>query len=132
MLKKVLKVTYSSLTEEIWKEAESSLASASLEVKQSNVKSYRKVFPDEVKLALTRHEITANNVNELSFVIDRYYGITYKSTGTGNFTSFSKNVMEPTLSSVKKMYEIDGASVYGASVFLGEMKGIRIIKEINE
>jgi hypothetical protein len=132
MLKKVLKVTYASLTKEIWKEAESSLASASLEVKQSNVKSYRKVFPDEVKLALTRHEITANNVNELSFVIDRYYGITYKATGTGNFSSFSKNVMEPTLSSVKKMYEIDGASVYGASVFLGQMKGIRIIKEINE
>lgn len=132
MLKKVLKVSYSKLTKEIWTEAETSFATASYEVKQETVKSYRKVFPDEIKLALSRHEISGNNINELSFVIDRYAGLTYKSTGTGNFSSFSKNVIEPTLSSSKKMYDIDAASVYGASVFLGQLKGIRIIKELND
>lgn len=132
MLKKTLKVSYATLTKELWKEAESSLSSASYEIKQEDVKSFRKVFPDEVKLALTRHEISGTNINELSFVIDRYYGITFKSSGTGNYTSFSKNVMEPTLSNVKKVYDIDAASVYGATVFLGELKGIRIIKELND
>lgn len=131
MLKKILKKTYSEITKEIWKEAEKSLATASYEIKQENVKSYRKVFPDEIKLALTRHEISANNANELSFVIDRSYGLTFKTTN-GSFDSFSKNVLEPTLSSTKKMYDIDAASVYGASVFQYQLKGIRIIKELNE
>jgi len=119
-------------TTEIWTEAETSLASASYQVKQENVKSYRKVFPDEIKLALSRHEISGNNINELSFVIDRFAGLVYKSSGDGSFTSFSKNVVEPTLSTAKKMYEIEAASVYGASVFLGELKGVRVIKEIND
>jgi len=132
MLKKVLKVSYSKLTKEIWTEAETSLASASYEIKQENVKSYRKIFPDEIKLALSRHEISGNNINELSFVIDRFAGLTYKSSGTGSFTGFSKNVVEPTLSTTKKLYEIEAASVYGASVFLGQLKGIRIIKELND
>ena len=132
MLKKILKVSYSKLTKEIWTEAETSLASASYQVKQENVKSYRKVFPDEIKLALSRHEISGNNINELSFVIDRFAGLVYKSSGDGSFTSFSKNVVEPTLSTAKKMYEIEAASVYGASVFLGELKGVRVIKEIND
>lgn len=94
--------------------------------------SIGELIPDEIKLALSRHEISGNNINELSFVIDRFAGLTYKSSGTGSFTGFSKNVVEPTLSTTKKMYEIEAASVYGASVFLGQLKGIRIIKELND
>ncbi|GMQ29960.1 hypothetical protein [Algoriphagus confluentis] len=133
MLKKILKASYSKITKEIWTEAEQYFVSASYEIKQEHVKTYRVVFPDEIKMAISRHEISGQNINELSFVIDRFYGITYKSSnGIGTFDSFSKDVIEPTLSSAKKMYDIEAASVYGASVFLGELKGIRITKELND
>lgn len=139
MLKNSIKSTYSAITKEIWKEMESSLASASLAVKQQHVKSFRKVFPDEIKFALTRYEAIGNNVNELHFVIDRSFNVIYKSgpntlnkDGSTSYYSFAQNVLEPTYKGSKKVYEIDAASVYGATVYNQQTKGIRIIKELND
>ncbi|MDN3203974.1 hypothetical protein [Algoriphagus sediminis] len=132
MLKGTLKKSYSEITKAIWKDAESSFASASLAIKQQDLKSYRVVFPDEIKINLSRYEIVGTNENELSFIIDRFVGIEYSATGTGAPTSFSQNVLQPTLSNVKKMHKIDAAAVYGGAEFLGDIKGVRVIKELND
>ncbi|TVP53274.1 MAG: hypothetical protein EA341_01240 [Mongoliibacter sp.] len=130
-MNKMVSTGLGKLAELVWKETESFLASASLDVKNEKVKSYRKIFPDKIKVMLSKAEDERLNSNNMNFVIDRYFQITYNATGNAQFNSLYQNILGPTFKTSKKLYEIEGASVYGAAVFGGQTKGIRIIKEID-
>lgn len=95
------------------------------------MKAWRKIFPDKFKVMLSRKEAVLTNANEIHLVIDRHFSISYKQIGQGQ--NYVEKVLKPTFDeSKKKLYEIDGASVYGAAIFKGQLKGIRIIKELND
>lgn len=130
ILNKSVSSSLSKASELIWKETEQILAGASYEIKQERIKSYRKIFPDQIKLFIGRNEAYQLNSNEMSFVLDRFFQVSYSASGTAQYSDFSKNVLEPTFSNQKKLYEIEGASVFGAAIFNGQTKGIRIIKEM--
>jgi hypothetical protein len=127
---KIIASSLGKLTELVWKEAEKSLSPASYEVKQEEIKTYRKIFPDKIKFMISRVETQGTNSNNISFVIDRHFQVNYNSTGNAQYNSWHQNILSPTLQSSKKMYEIEGASVFGAAIFNGQTKGIRIIKEL--
>ncbi len=129
ILNKTVSSSLSKISELIWKETEQLLANASFEIKQEQIKSYRKIFPDKIKLFIGRNEAVQLNSNEMSFVLDRFFQVSYSASGTAQYSDFSKNVLGPTFNQ-KKLYELEGASVFGAAIFNGQTKGIRIIKEI--
>ncbi|SIS80466.1 hypothetical protein [Belliella pelovolcani] len=123
-----VKLSLAKLTEKVWKEAEKSFATASYEITQERIKTYRKIFPNKTKMMLSRFEAVLNNSNEINLNIDRQFRVSYNNqSGDG----FYENLIIPTLGQ-KKMYDIEGASVYAAAQFRNQIKGIRITKEIND
>jgi hypothetical protein len=129
-LKKITEKKLTDLTKDIWKEAEETFATSSYQIKNERYKAYRKVFPDETKVVIGRWEVSQNNSNEISLVIDRSFGVTWSWT-SGVDPNFFNQVLTPTVTKNKIAYKIDAASVFGAANFLNETKGIRIIKELN-
>lgn len=127
----LIKSSFSTITKNVWNEAEQYFANSSYEIKKEEVKAWRKVFPDKFKVMLSRKEAVLTNANEIHLVIDRHFSISYKQTGIDQ--NYAEKVLKPTFDeSKKKLYEIDGASIYGAAIFKGQLKGIRIIKELND
>lgn len=130
-LKGTLKTSLSKISKKIWEESESTFANASLEIKKEEIKAWRKIFPNEFKVLLSRKEAVIENANEIHLVIDRHFSISYLKNGTDQ--NYAEKVLKPTFDeSKKKLYELDAASVYGAAIFRGQLKGIRIIKELHE
>ncbi|MCH7402278.1 hypothetical protein ACFOUP_18245 [Belliella kenyensis] len=127
-LNKNVQTSLANLTKLVWQEAEQEFSKASYDIKQAEIKHYRKIFPDKIKMMLSRVETSQSNSNEISFVIDRHFQIDLNFSSNAN--TLAKQILEPTLKNSKKMYEIDGASVFGAAIFNGQTKGIRIIKEL--
>lgn len=127
-LTKLVKTSFADITKLVWQEAEQELAGASFEIRQAELKHYRKIYPDKTKLMLGREEVSHSNSKEISFVIDRHFQVSLDLSSNSN--DLAKQILEPTFSNSKKMYEIDGASVFGAAIFDGQTRGIRIIKEL--
>lgn len=126
-LNKQVKTSLKKITELVWKEAEKEFANNSYQIKQENVKAYRKIFPNKTKMMFGRFESVSSNSNEINLNIDRSFMVGYKSNQ-------KKTLLENILLSVvknKTLYEIDGASVYAGAKFSNQIKGIRIIKELD-
>lgn len=77
---------------------------------------------------LSRYEVKLENSNEINLNIDRQFRVSYNSQSGDQFY---EQLLLPTLGQ-KKMYEIDAASVYAGAKFRNQIKGIRIIKELND
>lgn len=129
-LKKMVEKKLSDLTKEIWEEAQKEFANQAYELRNEHHKAYRKAFPEETKLVIGRFEHSANNSNEINLVFDRNYEVWF-GWNPATVVNFVSNVLIPSIGKNKKLYNIDAASVYGASHFLYETKGVRIVKELN-
>jgi hypothetical protein len=129
--KALTKQVYSSfadLTKLVWEEAEQEFSQSSIDIRKSEIKHYRKIFPDKTKVMLGRVEVSHANSNEISFVIDRSFQISFDLSS--NSKKLAEQILQPTFKNGKKTYTIDGASVFGAAIFDGQTKGIRVVKEL--
>jgi len=77
---------------------------------------------------LRRYEVKFDNSNEINLNIDRQFRMSYNNQSGDEFY---EQLLLPTLGQ-KKMYDIEGASVYAAAKFRNQIKGIRITKELND
>lgn len=117
------------ITKDLWTYAEGQLAPGQIEFRNSVTKGFRMIYPDKFVTALSRWEKTRDGGQEIDLVLDfNTARLTYSSTIGGDF-DFGKNVVGPTYSNKSYSYVLKKASVYDATKYKGQWKGIRILQE---
>lgn len=118
-----------SVTSSLWTYVTTTYAPGQLASQNAVTKGFRMIFPDKVTTALSRWEQVSVNTGEVDLIFDwNTAQLTYSNTVGGN-VNFVNNVLVPTYTNQAKSYEVKKASVYGAALYNGAWKGVRIIQE---
>jgi hypothetical protein len=128
-LKQLDKTLLSTVSKDLWDYVANKYAPGQLAFQKSTTTGFRMIFPDKVTIALSRWEKASNNTGEVDMIFDwNTCRVTYNGTIGGDF-NFADNVLKPTYSNKAFSYTVKKASVYGAALYGGKWKGVRIIQE---
>jgi hypothetical protein len=117
------------IAKSVWTYAENQLAPDQVSFRSSVTKGFRMIYPDKFVMALSRWERAKENDGEIDCLFDfNTCRLTYNGSGQGDL-NFGSNVLAPTYSNRSYSYTLKKASVYGAGLYRGQWKGIRILQE---
>ncbi len=107
-----------------WSLLEERYAPDAVEMRKSQLKQFREIFPDRVVVDVDRYEEIQYNCTSFSKVFD--WGTCEASI---NFLSGGSWVLRPGLKNNALSFDVNKASFYGIAKYDGRYKGVRILKE---
>ena len=117
------------LTTNLWNYVNTTYAPGQVNLSAQITKGFRIIFPGKETIALSRFKQAYENTGEVDMVFNwNTCQLTYNGYIDGSF-SFGSNVLAPTYANKALKYDVKKASVYGAALYHGAWKGVRIMQE---